>query len=49
MIIYGSVLVVFKSLGLSTNELFRITFNTAFIGDNNQLNFSRSEISPESV
>ena len=33
----------------STADLFRIQFNTAFIGTNNTLEYSRWEISPESV
>ena len=43
-------MIIFKEITMfSTNELFRITFNTAFIGENNQLSFSRMEISPEDV
>jgi len=45
----GSILIVFKNLGFSNSEIFRITFNTAFIGDNNYLKFSKYEISPESI
>jgi hypothetical protein len=42
-------LIVFKNSGYPSSELFRITFNTAFIGDQNLLKFSRFEISPESI
>ena len=47
--LFGSILIVFKSVGISVSELFRVTFNTAFIGDKNQLKFSKYEISPESI
>ena len=44
----GSILIVFKQINFtSTTDLFRLTFNTAFIGQRNYLKLSRWEISPE--
>ena len=33
----------------TTPELFRVTFNTAFIGTENVLNINRFQISPENL
>lgn len=47
--VHGNIMIKFKYHStLMTLDLFRITFNTAFIGTNNTLNLSRWEISPES-
>lgn len=48
--IYGNILIKFKFHStFSTADLFRIQFNTSFIGTDNTLDLSRWEISPESV
>ena len=48
IILTGSILIVFKQSSFaSTTDLFRLTFNTAFIGERNYLKLSRWEISPE--
>jgi hypothetical protein len=47
--LHGNILIKFKYHGtFNTPEMFRISFNTAFIGTSNILDLSRWEISPES-
>jgi hypothetical protein len=49
-LLYGNLLVQFKSAGsMSTSNLLRITFNTAFISNNNKLECTRWNISPENL
>lgn len=45
----GNIKIDFRSFGGlgSDKEVFRITFNTAFIGESNRLFLTRTEISPE--
>ena len=48
----GDFMLVFKHLGsyrFSPIELFRITFNTAFVGSDNALSFDRWSLSPENI
>lgn len=48
--IYGNIMVRFlhsRSFALSPSELFRVTFNTAFISTENVLEVDRCSISPE--
>lgn len=46
--IYGNIMIKFKFHStFSTADLFRVQFNTAFIGTDNTLHLSRWEISPE--
>ena len=46
----GNILIEFKTETWgSSKDLFRITFNTAFIGKRNKLVMRRTEISPEAV
>lgn len=47
--VHGNIMIKFKyHATLMTQDLFRITFNTAFIGTSNMVKLSRWEISPES-
>lgn len=50
-LIKGNVLIEFKQINFtgSTSEIFRVTFNTAFIGQRNKLKLKRNEISPENT
>ena len=46
----GNILIEFKQKNFTNvKDLFRITFNTAFIGKRNRLVLTRTEISPEAV
>lgn len=50
--IYGDIMIVFKyygSFAFTPLELFRVTFNTAFIGTDNLIEVDRWSISPELV
>ena len=48
--LYGNIMIQFKSIGqLSTTNLFRITFNTAFLNIENKVQIKRLNISPESL
>jgi len=50
VLLYGNLLVKFKNMGTMSNQnLFRITFNTAFIGPSNRLEYGRWNISPENL
>ena len=44
-------MIIFKNYSkISTNtEIFRISFNTAFIGDENAIRLNRWQISPEDL
>jgi hypothetical protein len=47
--LYGNIMIKFKyHTTFGTGDLFRLQFNTAFIGTDNTLDLSRWEISPES-
>ena len=40
--IYGNIMIKFKyTTTFSNSDLFRVTFNTAFIGSDNELNLDR--------
>ena len=46
--LYGNIMIVFKDIkNLGNSEIFRISFNTAFIGDDNVFEIDRWNISPE--
>lgn len=48
--LYGNIMIKFKyATTFSTADLFRVTFNTAFIGMDNELKINRNQISPESL
>jgi phosphatidylinositol-3,4,5-trisphosphate 3-phosphatase/dual-specificity protein phosphatase PTEN len=48
--LFGNILVQFKTVGsISNSNLFRTTFNTAFIGRNNLFEVNRRCISPENL
>lgn len=48
--LYGNIMIKFKyTTTFSTADLFRVTFNTAFIGSENELKISREQISPENL
>ena len=48
--LYGNIMVQFKNKGsIGNSDLFRITFNTAFIDYTNFINCSRWHISPENL
>ena len=48
--LFGNIMIKFNSMGtLSNTDLFRATFNTAFINSSNILKLNRYEISPEKV
>lgn len=48
--LFGNILVQFKTVGsISNSNLFRTTFNTAFIGRNNLFEVNRRCISPEDL
>ena len=50
VLLFGNLLVKFKNVGsMSNSNLFRITFNTAFIGPSNRLEYGRWNISPEDL
>ena len=44
-------MIVFKNFGTlsKSSEIFRLSFNTAFIGDDNLLKMNRWQISPEDL
>lgn len=50
---FGNILIVFsdtqRTWTAKATELFRVSFNTAFIGDSNRLELKRQHISPEDV
>ena len=46
--LFGNIMIVFKDIKVTGNsEIFRISFNTAFIGDDNVFEIDRWNISPE--
>lgn len=48
--LFGNILIQFKTMGsLSNSNLFRTTFNTAFIGRNNSIEVNHKCVSPESL
>jgi len=48
--LYGNIIIQFKTIGkLTTSNLFRITFNTAFLNVENKVQIKRLNISPESL
>lgn len=48
--LYGNIMIKFKyKTSFSSSDLFRITFNTAFIGTENNIAINRWQISPESL
>jgi hypothetical protein len=48
--LYGNILIQFKTVGsISNSNMFRTTFNTAFIGKNNFYEVNHQCISPESL
>ena len=50
--LFGNIKIKFNYysvLGNASHELFRITFNSAFIGTNNKLKACRTEVGPECV
>ena len=48
--LFGNIMIKFNNMGtLSNSDLFRVTFNTAFIPQNNILKLHRYEISPEKM
>ena len=50
ILLVGSIMIMVKNKGtLSNYELFRVTFNTAFIGSDNKLVCHRKMISPENL
>jgi|DEB0MinimDraft_12_1074336.scaffolds.fasta_scaffold43206_1 hypothetical protein len=50
IMLYGDIMVQFKSVGsINQSNLFRITFNTAFVESENKLKLSRWNISPENL
>jgi hypothetical protein len=49
---HGNIMIAFKysgSLAFGPNDLFRVTFNTAFIGTDNMLDLDRLSLSPEGI
>jgi len=50
LVLVGSIMISIKNRGTLNNyELFRVTFNTAFIGKSNKLVCHRKMISPENL
>ena len=48
--LFGNIMIKFNAVGtLSNSDLFRVTFNTAFISSTNKLRLNRYEISPEKL
>jgi len=48
--LFGNIMIKFNALGtISNSDLFRVTFNTAFIPSTNVLKLNRYEISPEKL
>lgn len=48
--LFGNIMISFRQVGtFKTSELFRITFNTAFIQKQNTMELDRLEISPEAL
>ena len=48
--LFGNIMISFRQVGVfKTTELFRITFNTAFIAKQNRMELDRMEISPEAL
>jgi hypothetical protein len=46
--LYGNIMIVFKDQKATGNSvIFRVSFNTAFIGDSNLIEVDRWNISPE--
>lgn len=48
VLLYGNIMIVFKDSKMTGNsEIFRLSFNTAFIGEDNLIEIDRWQISPE--
>ncbi|EGR33452.1 phosphatidylinositol- -trisphosphate 3-phosphatase, putative [Ichthyophthirius multifiliis] len=47
--VYGDVLVKLKNKGLKNQTMLRVSFNTAFIEKQNEINFKLSELSPSQL
>jgi|TARA_B110000285_G_scaffold165648_1_gene185043 hypothetical protein len=45
----GQVLIVFKQRSAMEPEIFRISFNTAFVPKNNEIVFTKTEVGPDKL
>jgi hypothetical protein len=45
----GQILIVFKQRGVSDQEMFRVSFNTAFVDTTNEIEFTKTEVGPDKL
>ena len=45
----GQILIVFKQRSVSDQEILRVSFNTAFVPNNNEIEFTKTEVGPDKL